>query len=129
MKKSNLLAVKMIRPDLVLIVGSDATSLFDYFEVDSLHGLTRENCLNRIKQGGTYIDGMCNEFPNGTNKTYYLFLNQTAFTLNPAQNYSLVFHESTHYAFRKYWSELQDKEEELITEAENVAIDICRFLF
>ena len=123
--------VKQIRIDLILIVGENALDLFDYLKVDELHGLSRTECIERIEIGGTYIDGMCNEFPTqqSEKKMYYLFINQGSFGINKSENFGLIFHESTHYFFRKYWNELQEKEEQLITETENLAIDICRIIF
>jgi len=119
--------VKMVRPDLILILGADALSLFDYFGVDELHGLNRNACIERIKAGGTYIDGMCNVIPEGSGKVaYYLFINKKALSPIKVKNYALIFHEATHYCFSKYWNDLQEKEEELITEAENLGIDIYR---
>jgi hypothetical protein len=122
--------VKHIRPDLILILGEKAVDLFDYFRVDELHSLTRAECIERISVGGTYIDGMCNEIPETTGKkAYYLFLNKSSFCENKSENFGLVFHESTHYHFRKYWDDLQEREEQLITESEILAIDICRIIF
>lgn len=121
---------KLVRPDLVLLIGEKAIDLFDYFNLDQLHGLNRSDCLERIKEDGTYIDGMCNEIPEAKGKkAYYLFLNKSAFSQNKTENFGLVFHESTHYSFRKYWDDLQNNEEQIITEAEILAIDICRLIF
>lgn len=125
----NVEIVKMVRPDLMFILGADATSLFDYFGVDELHGLNRNACIERIKAGGTYIDGMCNVIPKSDGKVaYYLFINKKALSLIKVKNYALIFHEATHYCFSKYWNDLQEKEEELITEAENLGIDIYRII-
>jgi hypothetical protein len=123
--------VKQVRPDLTLILGENAIDLFDYLDVDYLHSLTRSECIERIAIGGTYIDGMCNEFPDQSDdsRKYYLFLNKNAFETNKNENFGLVFHESTHYHFRKYWDDLQEREEQLITESEILAIDICRIIF
>lgn len=124
--------VKQVRADLILIIGENAVDLFDYFRVDTLHGLSRAECLERISMGGTYIDGMCNEIPETTGKkVYYLFLNQSAFNENDnvIDNFGIIFHESAHYHFRKYWDDLQEKEEQLITESEILATDICRIIF
>ena len=122
---------KMVRPDLVLIEGESAIDLFDYFKVDTLHGLNRNDCLKRIESGNTYIDGMCNELPDCNHgiPAYYLFINRKAFDIMPVRNYALIFHEATHYAFRKYWDTLQQNEEEIVTEAENLSIDIYKLLF
>jgi hypothetical protein len=126
--------LKLVRPDLILIVGSDAISLFDYFEVEELHGLNKKDCIQRINEGGTYIDGMCNLIPDSftENLYYFIFINLKAISDIDVKNYGLIFHESTHYCFEKYWygnfESDQEKEEILITEAENLGIDIYKII-
>lgn len=116
----------MIREDLLLIVGEDATHLFDFFGVDELHGLNMLDCERRIAEGGTYIDGMCNQVPGSTH--HYIFINKSALRTDAIRNYALVFHEATHYAFETYWDSLREDEEKLISLAEQVAIEICERL-
>jgi hypothetical protein len=130
----NVVMLKLIRPDLILIVGSDAISLFDYFEVEELHGLNKKDCIQRINEGGTYIDGMCNLIPDSLNENlyYFIFINLKAISDIDFKNYGLIFHEATHYCFEKYWygnfDSDQEKEEILITEAENLGIDIYKII-
>ena len=114
-----------LKADLFLLVGESAISLFDYFGVNDLHGLNRKDCIKRIKEGGTYIDGMCNELPTDDTK-YYLFINESAYTQDLLINFGLIFHECTHYYFRKYYDTLQENEEQLITESEKLAIEISK---
>ena len=114
-----------LKADLFLLVGESAISLFDYFEVNELHGLNRIDCIKRIKEGGTYIDGMCNELPTDATK-YYLFINESAYTQDLLINFGLIFHECTHYYFRKYYDTLQENEEQLITDSEKLAIEISK---
>ena len=126
---------KLVRMDLTLLVGTSALALFDYFDVDELHGLTRQGCIERIAQGGTYFDGFQNLYPDPKEKRkylwdkHYLFINSSAFTKNMSENFGLIFHESTHYQFAKHWNNLQEKEEEIITDAEILALDIIKIIF
>ena len=119
--------VKTIREDLVLIVGETAVDLFDCFNVTELHGTNLNDCIKRIEQGGTYIDGMCNEFPNQSDN-YYIFINASSLKDSILANFGLIFHESTHYYFRKFWDALQENEEQLITESERLAIEISKII-
>jgi hypothetical protein len=126
---------KLVRMDLTLLVGTSALALFDYFDVDELHGLTRQGCIERIEEGGTYFDGFQNLYPDPKESgkylydKHYIFINSSAFTKNMSENFGLIFHESTHYQFSKYWNNLQEKEEEIITDAENLALDIIKIIF
>jgi hypothetical protein len=126
--ENKITIAKLIRIDLTLLVGTSALSLFDYFEVDELHGLTRQACIDRIAQGGTYFDGMQNIYPQKTDM-YYLFINSSAFTENMSENFGLIFHESTHYQFEKFYDSLKENEEQLITDAEQLALDIIKIIF
>jgi len=126
--ENKITIAKLVRIDLTLLVGTSALALFDYFEVDELHGLTRQGCIDRIAQGGTYFDGMQNLYPQTTDM-YYLFINSSALTKNMAENFGLIFHESMHYQFEKHWNNLQEKEEEIITDAEILALDIIKIIF
>ena len=114
-----------LKADLVLLLGESAISLFDYFGVDELHGLNIIDCIKRIKEGGTYIDGMCNELPTDSSK-YYLFINESAYTQDLLIDFGLIFHECTNYYFRKYYDTLQENEEQLITDSEKLAIEISK---
>ena len=127
--------VKLIRIDLTLLVGDSALALFDYFEVDELHGLNRKACIERLAQGGTYFDGMQNLYPDPKERgkyiegMYYLFINSSAFTNRMSENFGLIFHESTHYQFEKFYDNLKESEEVLITDAEQLALDIIKIIF
>ena len=118
---------KQIRKDLTLLVGVNALSLFDYYGVDELHGLNKKDCLKRMKQGGTYFDGFQNLIPYEKDQ-YYLFINNSSLTNNEVDNFGLIFHESTHYFFEKYYDSLKENEEQLITEAEIMAKEICKLI-
>ena len=114
---------KQIRTNLTLLLGKDALSLFDYYGVNELHGLNKKDCLKRMNEGGTYFDGFQNLIPYKEND-YYLFINKSSLTDNEVDNFGLIFHESTHYYFEKYYDSLKENEEQLITESEILAKEI-----
>lgn len=128
--KSKITLVKFLRDDLLLIVGTDALSLFDHFGLDEMHGLNRIDCINKIRIGGKYISGLCNLLP-GSEKAlerHFIFINESALGDCSIKNCLLIFHEATHYAFEKFWDTLQENEECLISLAEEVATDIARII-
>ena len=62
-----------------LVLGSDARQIFFKYRVSEMHGLSLKGAENRIAQGGSYIDGLCNYHPNDKNLDMsprpFLFLN------------------------------------------------------
>jgi hypothetical protein len=83
--------------DYEFLLGDDATDLFYYYDVKELHGLNLTDCMNRIKEGGTYIDGMCNLIPHDYSR-FYIFINMSS--LNGSyKDVTLVQHETTHGGF------------------------------
>jgi hypothetical protein len=101
--------------DYCILIGTDALSIFDYYNVDEMHGLSREGAVKRIAEGGTYIDGWVNLGPGDKP---YLFLNQAAFLYN-YKDITLVMHEYCHMALLLNDYDIESKEEQIITFAEN----------
>jgi len=102
--------------DYCILIGTDALSIFDYYQVDEMHGLSRAGAVKRIAEGGTYIDGWVNYGPGMTKP--YLFLNQAAFLYN-YKDITLVMHEYCHMALLLHNYDVTKQEEEIITFAEN----------
>jgi hypothetical protein len=118
---------KQVRPDLTLLVGVNALSLFEYYGVNELHGLNKKDCIKRMNEGGSYFDGFQNLIPYEKDQ-YYLFINNSSLTDNEIDNFGLIFHEATHYQFEKYYDSLKENEEKLITDAEILAIEIANLI-
>jgi hypothetical protein len=112
--------------DYEFLLGDDATDLFYYYDVKELHGLNLTDCMNLIKEGGTYIDGMCNLIPHDYSR-FYIFINMSS--LNGSyKDVTLVQHETTHGGFIKYDYQI-DKEEEIITWGEELTNEIMPQIF
>lgn len=118
--------IKVIYKDdeFEVLIGDDAASLFEYYEIFEMHGLNYKSCIERMKQGGTYIDGLCNFVPIFNNPCHYdfskwfVFFNLQSFQHNYRDN-SLIQHEFTHAGFKKYaWD--TNKEEEIIQYGEDM---------
>tara|TARA_Y100001937_G_scaffold92558_1_gene125348 strand:+ start:562 stop:969 length:408 start_codon:yes stop_codon:yes gene_type:complete len=101
-----------------LILGSSSEDLFNYYNVDFIHGLHLKDCKSyKETNKDAFISGMSNESPNKTisNKPY-VFINLKR--LNKTfKDYLLFFHEFMHLSFRIHnWN--ISKEEQIITWAE-----------
>ena len=111
--------------DFLLIIGK-SSDIFDYFGVEELHGLKRSECYDTPDDA--YIAGLCNQFPDDSSKQF-LFINE----IRIGRSYKdvlLIMHETMHLSLEINGHNLEDgdKEEEKITYAEEVALDICEHL-
>ena len=111
--------------DFLLIIGK-SSDIFDYFGVEELHGLKRSECYDTPNDA--YIAGLCNQFPDDSSKQF-LFINE----IRIGRSYKdvlLIMHETMHLSLEINGHNLEDgdKEEETITYAEEVALDICEHL-
>jgi hypothetical protein len=112
--------------DYEFLLGDDATDLFYYYDVKELHGLNLTDCMNLIKEGGTYIDGMCNLIPHDYSR-FYIFINMSS--LNGSyKDVTLVQHETTHGGFIKY-NYNPINEEKIITWGEELTNEIMPQIF
>jgi hypothetical protein len=118
--------------DYILLVGKDATEIFDYYSVDKMHGLNLKDAqaeeIDKTTGNGVYIYGWTNYDPADKKLTAkapykpFLFINLGAF-----KNYSItekataVMHETMHMSILLNNWKITDKEEEAITFAEEEA--------
>lgn len=90
--------------------------VFKYYKANELHGLKLTDCLSEINKSKSYISGWCNLIPN--NEGYFIYIN-----LNDCKDdtltTALVFHEMMHLSFNLFNYDLKNKEEEIISFAEN----------
>lgn len=112
-------------PDYLLVVGK-SSDIFDYFGVEELHGLKRSECYDT--PDSAYIAGLCNQFPDDPNKQF-LFINEVRIGRS-YKDVLLIMHEAMHLSLEVHGLNLEggDTEEEAITYAENVALEICEYL-
>jgi hypothetical protein len=120
----------------VLLIGNDATEIFDYYKVPEMHGLNRKDAqaeeVDKTVGNGVYIYGWTNYDPRDKKLTAkapykpFLFLNKKHFK-GDFTDITLVNHEATHMAIllNKY---NMDKEEDFLTEAEDYTNKIVRML-
>ena len=123
----------------ILLIGNDATEVFDYYKVPEMHGLNRKDAqaeeIDKTKGNGVYIYGLANYDPADKKLTAkdpykpFLFINLGTF-----KKYSLtekatgVMHETMHMSILLNNWDIKDKEEEVITFAEDEANKIIEKL-
>ena len=123
----------------ILLIGNDATEVFDYYKVEEMHGLNRKDAqaeeVDKTVGNGVYIYGLTNYDPADKKLTAkdpykpFLFINLGTF-----KKYSLtekatgVMHETMHMSILLNNWDIKDKEEKVITFAEDEANKIIEKL-
>jgi hypothetical protein len=123
----------------VLLAGNNATTIFDYYKVDEMHGLNRKDAqaeeVDKTKGNGVYIYGWTNYDPADKKLTAkdpykpFLFLNLGTFKrYGLTEKATAVMHETMHMSILLNNWKIVDKEEEVITFAEEEANKIIEKL-
>ena len=116
----------------ILLIGNDATEIFDYYKVPEMHGLNRKDAqaeeVDKTTGNGVYIYGWTNYDPADkklTGKDPYkpfLFLNMSTFKkYSTTEKATAIMHETMHMSILLNNWKIMDKEEEAITFAEDEA--------
>ena len=116
----------------VLLAGDNATEIFDYYKVDEMHGLNRKDAqaeeIDKTKGNGVYIYGWANYDPADKKLTAkaplkpFLFINLGTFKkYSLTEKATAVMHETMHMAILLNNWKIVDKEEEVISYAEEEA--------
>ena len=121
----------------VVLIGKDATEIFDYYKVDKMHGLNREDAqaeeVDKSKGNGVYIYGWTNYDPRDKKLTAkapykpFLFLNKKHFK-GDFTDVTLVNHEAMHMSILLHNWNITDKEEEAVSLAEEITNKIVPML-
>ena len=125
--------------EYVLLVGKNATEIFDYYDVEEMHGLNRKDAqaeeVDKTVGNGVYIYGWTNYDPNDKKLTAkaphkpFLFLNMNTFEkYSSTEKATAVMHETMHMSILLNNWNIKDKEEEVISYAEEQANKIVEKL-
>lgn len=114
--------ITITRKDYDLLLSTDPCEIFNYYNVDEMHGLNLEDCRKHPNTNeSSYICGWCNFIPK-PNKDYKLTDRHFVFiNLNRCNNEldlsCNLFHELLHFSF-DFHNEDLSMEEEIVTYAE-----------
>jgi len=125
--------------EYILLIGNDATEIFDYYKVDAMHGLNRKDAqaqeVDKSTGNGVYIYGWTNYDPADKKLTAkdpykpFLFINMGTFRkYNITEKATGIMHETMHMGILLNNWNIKNKEEEVITYAENEANKIIEKL-
>lgn len=108
--------------DFTLLVGN-SVDIFDYFNVEELHGLKRAACYDG--RFSAYIAGLCNLYPNDNRRFIFLNINRLG---HGYKDILLIFHEAMHLSLLIYGTNLEYNEEDVISYAEKTTDEIYLLL-
>lgn len=123
----------------ILLVGNNATEVFDYYDVEEMHGLNRKDAqaeeVDKTTGNGVYIYGLTNYDPADKKLTAkdpykpFLFINLGTFKkYSLTEKATAVMHETMHMSILLNNWNIKDKEEDVITFAEEEANKIIEKL-
>jgi hypothetical protein len=115
-----------------LLISHDPNELFDYYEVEELHGLKAKDCKAHINdETQAYIAGLSNFVPESNYKFYtdkrFIFINRMRCT-DLIEATCLVFHECMHHSVWLFDYDFENKEEEIISWAEAETKEVIKLL-
>ena len=110
--------IRFLMGEYVLLLSYDPCDIFRYYNVESMHGLSMEECqkyVNNTEQA--YIAGWCNFVPKAdgvyeNGDPTYVFINLSRCGTD-IETFGLIMHELMHQSFN-----MHTDEEEIITWAE-----------
>lgn len=111
----------------LLILGEKSTELFDYFNVEELHGLNKKDAKAYPETSkDAYIYGLAN-YSLTKDKFPFVFINLNR--LNGTYKDALgIMHETIHISLLIHNWDVENKEEEIITNAEIYAGEIIDYI-
>ena len=123
----------------IVLFGDNATEVFDYYKVDEMHGLNRKDAqaeeVDKTVGNGVYIYGWTNYDPADKKLTAkepykpFIFINLGTFKrYSLTEKATAIMHETMHMAILLNNWKIVDKEEEVISFAEEQANKIIEKL-
>lgn len=123
----------------IVLFGDNATEVFDYYKVDEMHGLSRKDAqaeeVDKTVGNGVYIYGLTNYDPADKKLTAkepykpFIFINLGTFKrYSLTEKATAIMHETMHMAILLNNWKIDNKEEEVISFAEEQANKIIEKL-
>ncbi|MEY4602985.1 MAG: hypothetical protein RIT43_277 [Bacteroidota bacterium] len=109
-----------------VLLSYNPCEIFDYFQADELHGLSRSACMNASNsEDAAYIAGWCNLSP--TDGKPFVFINLSRCT-DDVHTTGLVMHELMHLQFALLNKNNPFDEEKMITAAERETYRLLKLI-
>ena len=104
-----------------LLLSYNPCEIFDYYNVDQMHGLNKVDCNEYDNTtDNAYFAGWCNFIPGTADKFLIINLSRCTDTIH---TFGLIMHELMHQSFDRFEEDVK-MEEEIITWAELEAYEV-----
>ena len=124
--------IKIERDNYTLLLSENPCQLFEYFNVDEMHGLSLAECkICNNTSDNSYIAGLSNFVPKESGEYYendkrFVFINLLRCT-DLLSTFALIMHELMHQSFALHKYDV-NKEEEIITWCENESHEVYKII-
>lgn len=108
-----------------LIIGK-SQDVFTHYGVEEMHGLRKEDTYDTPSDA--FMAGLSNYNPHGEGEKPFLFLNEMRLGNGGHMDTLLIMHETMHMSLLLHNWDIENKEEEIITWAEEEAAKIYNSL-
>jgi hypothetical protein len=125
--------VTIFRGTYVLLLSYNPCDVFEYFKVDEMHGLNFIDCSNHENSTkSAYIAGWSNFVPKASgaylpNDDRFVFINLSRCT-DTVKTMGLIMHEMMHHSLWMHSYNVENKEEDVITWAEEESYEVYKII-
>ena len=125
--------VTVFRNGYILLLSYNPCDIFDYFNVSSMHGLNFLDCEKHSNtKDSTYIAGWSNFVPKVSgeyisNDDRFVFINLSRCT-DTVKTMGLIMHEMMHHSLWMHGYLVENKEEDIITWAEEESYEVYKII-
>ena len=125
--------ITIFKTGYILLLSYNPCDVFTYFNVEEMHGLNATDCAKHENTTeSAYFAGWCNFIPKESgeydqNDRRFIFINLSRCN-DDTETMGLIMHEMMHQSLFVHNYDVANKEEEIITWAEEEAYDVYKIV-
>jgi hypothetical protein len=125
--------VTVFRGTYILLLSYNPCDVFEYFNVDAMHGLNFLDCEKHSNtKDSAYIAGWSNFVPKASgaylpNDERFVFINLSRCT-DTVKTMGLIMHEMMHHSLWMHGYLVENREEDIITWAEEESYEVYKII-
>jgi hypothetical protein len=125
--------ITIFRGTYVLLLSYNPCDIFNYYNIEAMHGLSRVECEKYANtKDSSYIAGWSNFVPKLSdnylaNDDRFIFINLSRCT-DPVKTMGLIMHEMMHHSLWMHGYLVENREEDIITWAEEESYDVYKLV-